>query len=353
MSAPVVVVTGASAGIGRALAHRFAKAGARLGLIARDWSALDDVKREVVFLGGEAHVVASDVADADAVFSAADEIARQLGPIDIWINNAMLTVFSPVSEITPDEFRRVTDVTYLGSVFGVMAALRQMRQRDRGTIVQVGSALAYRGIPLQSAYCGAKHALRGFIDSLRCELMHEGSAIRITMVQLPAVNTPQFDWARTHLKKEPRPVPPVFQPEAIANRIFEAAHEAHREYWVGGSTIKAILGNMAAPGLLDRYLAKFAFGAQARKQPVDPSQGDNLCSPMTSLHRTRGSFDREAADSVSMWSGTQARLALAAAAMVISGAAVTLLRTRFSQPKTLAAVADRKSLSRSREVSAP
>ncbi len=296
MTSPVVVVTGASAGVGRAVAHRFAKSGARLGLIARDEAALNDVKSEIMSMGGEAHVAACDVARANEVFSAADQIARNLGPIDIWINDAMATVFSPVSDISPDEFCRVTEVTYLGSVYGVMAALRHMKPRDCGTIVQIGSALAYRGIPLQAAYCGAKHALRGFIDSLRCELIHDRSAIRITMVQLPAVNTPQFDWARTHFDKAPRPVPPVVEPEAIASAIFKAAHEAHREYWIGQSTVEAILGNMAAPGLLDHYLAKFAYESQERQQLVSLDRRDNLYSPVANLHRTRGSFTREATE---------------------------------------------------------
>lgn len=328
MAVPVVVITGASAGVGRAVAQRFAKAGARIGIIARDPAALADVAREIEEFGGTAHAVACDVAHAPALFDAADAIACELGPIDIWINDAMATVFSPVSEITPDEFRRVTEVTYLGGVFGVMAALRHMRRRNHGTIVQVGSALAYRAIPLQSAYCGAKHALRGFLDSLRCELIHEGSDIRITMVQLPAVNTPQFDWARTHVAKEPRPVAPVFEPEAIAEAIFAAAHEGRREYWVGGSTIAAIVGNMAAPGLLDRYLARTAYGAQERKKRISPERRDNLYSPVAEPHRTKGSFSYESRNGVSMWSATRARLTLAAAALGLAGGAALWLRGR-------------------------
>jgi NAD(P)-dependent dehydrogenase (short-subunit alcohol dehydrogenase family) len=214
-----VVITGASAGVGRAVALRFAKAGANLALIARDAAALDDVKQEAEKLGGSALVVPADVADANAVFEAADAIARVRGGIDIWINDAMVTVFAPVWETTPEEYRRVTEVTYLGMVHGTMAALRHMRGRNRGTIVQVGSALAYRGIPLQAAYCGAKHALRGFTDSLRTELDHDNSAVAVTVVELPAVNTPQFDWARTRMPRKPRPVPPVVQPEAVADII--------------------------------------------------------------------------------------------------------------------------------------
>ena len=242
-----VVITGASAGVGRAVALRFAQAGANLALIARDAAALDEVKQQAEKLGATALVVPADVADANAVFEAAQAIARERGGIDIWINDAMVTVFAPVWEIAPDEFRRVTEVSYLGMVHGTMAALRHMRPRNSGTIVQVGSALAYRGIPLQAAYCGAKHALRGFTDSLRTELEHGHSAIAVTMIELPAVNTPQFDWARTHMPRRPRPVPPVVQPEAVADKIFRAALDPKREYWLGVSTLKAILGNMFQP----------------------------------------------------------------------------------------------------------
>jgi short-subunit dehydrogenase len=303
-----VVITGASAGIGRAVARRFARAGANLALIARDAVALDDVKLEVEKLGGTALVMPADVADADAVSGAADAIARQRGGIDIWINDAMVTVFAPVWEIKPEEFRRVTEVTYLGMVHGTMAALRHMRERNRGTIVQVGSALAYRGIPLQAAYCGAKHALRGFTNSLRTELDHDKSAIAVTIVELPAVNTPQFDWARTRMPRQPRPVPPVVQPEAVADIIFRAALDPKREYWLGASTLKAILGNMLLPGLLDRYLAKNAYEAQETGAAVSPARQDNLMSPVGDLHRTHGRFDAEAGNSVMAIPGPAARL---------------------------------------------
>jgi short-subunit dehydrogenase len=303
-----VVITGASAGIGRAVARRFARAGANLALIARDAAALDDVKQEAEKLGGTALVMPADVADANAVFEVADAIARQRGGIDIWINDAMVTVFAPVWEIKPEEFRRVTEVTYLGMVHGTMAALRHMRERNRGTIVQVGSALAYRGIPLQAAYCGAKHALRGFTNSLRTELDHDKSAIAVTIVELPAVNTPQFDWARTRMPRQPRPVPPVVQPEAVADIIFRAALNPKREYWLGASTLKAILGNMLLPGLLDRYLAKNAYEAQETSAAVSPARQDNLMSPVGDLHRTRGRFDAEAGNSVMAIPGPAARL---------------------------------------------
>src|SRR5579859_3288405 len=303
-----VVITGASAGVGRAVAHRFARAGARLALIARDAAALDAVKREVEERGGAALVLPLDVADADALFAAADAVAAQTGGIDIWINDAMVTVFAPVWEISSDEFRRVTEVTYLGFVHGTMAALRHMRPRNHGTIVQVGSALAYRGIPLQAAYCGAKHAIRGFTNSLRTELLHADSAVALTIVELPAVNTPQFDWARTHMPHQPRPVPPVVQPEVIADAIFRAALNPRREVWIGMTTLKAILGNMVLPEFLDRYLARNAYEAQEQITYVSAERRDNLMQPVSDLHRTRGSFSNEAANRALAVPGPLARL---------------------------------------------
>jgi short-subunit dehydrogenase len=322
-----VVVTGASAGIGRAVALRFARSGARLGLIARAADALLDVKEEAARLGARAVIAPADVADADAVLAAADTIVAELGPIDIWINDAMVTVFSPVWEMTPDEFRRVTDVTYLGAVHGTMAALRHMRPHNRGTILQVGSALAYRGIPLQAAYCGAKHAIRGFTNSLRSELIHARSAIALTMVELPAVNTPQFDWARTHMPGKPRPVAPVVQPEAIAEQIFHAALRPRREYWLGMSTLEAILGNMVLPEFLDRYLARKAVAAQQTGAPVSPRREDNLMTPINGLHRTRGSFGAEAASRVVAVPGPVARLAPLLFAALAGLAAGLVLRS--------------------------
>ena len=307
LSQSTVVVTGASAGVGRATALRFARAGANLALIARDREALENVRGEVERLGGTAKAMPLDVADADAVFAAADAIAAERGGIDIWINDAMVTVFGPVWQITPEEFRRVTEVTYLGFVHGTMAALRHMRPRNRGVIVQVGSALAYRGIPLQAAYCGAKYAIRGFTDSLRTELIHANSAVALTIVELPAVNTPQFDWARTHMPRQPRPVAPVVQPEAIAEVIFRAALNPKRELWLGLSTLKAVLGGMVLPAFLDRYLAKNAYGAQETASPVSPARQDNLMTPVPALHRTRGSFSNESADSVVAVQGPLAR----------------------------------------------
>jgi len=314
-----VIITGASAGVGRATAHRFARAGAHIGLIARDEKALNEVKAEIEDMGGEAAVAAADVSDADALFAAAEKLHNALGSVDIWVNDAMVTVFSRLRDMTPEEFRRVTEVTYLGFVHGTMAALKIMHPRDCGTIVQVGSALAYRGIPLQSAYCGAKFAIRGFTDSLRTELIHDNSNIHITMVHLPAVNTPQFDWARTHLPMQPRPVAPVFEPEVAANAIYKAAHERRREYWLGTSSAEAILANMIAPGLLDRYLARAAYSGQMSRKPVSPSRRDNLERPVGALHRTRGSFGREAREYALNFPGPTTRAVAAMAGLVVAG----------------------------------
>lgn len=312
-SRTVVVVTGASAGVGRAIAHRFGRAGYAIGLIARDAGALEQVRGEIEELGGRAVVMPLDVADARAVSAAADRIASTLGPIDVWINDAMVTVFSPVWRMTPEEFRRVTDVTYLGFVHGTMAALRHMRPANKGTIIQIGSALAYRGIPLQSAYCGAKHAIRGFTDSLRSELSHERSRVKLMMLQLPAVNTPQFDWARAHMSRSPRPVAPVVEPEVIANAVYDAVQRPAREYWIGFSTLKVIFGNMIVPGLLDRYLAQTCISGQQTDRPIDGSRPDNLEQPVHGLHRTRGSFQSEAVDSAFVGSAGMLRLAPIAA----------------------------------------
>lgn len=311
-----VIVTGASAGVGRATALRFGEAGARVGLIARDAEALEEVKGEIERLDSTAAVAAVDVSDADALFEAANKLESELGTVDIWVNDAMVTVFSPFIDIKLEEFKRVTEVTYLGFVYGTMAALRLMKPRDHGTIVQVGSALAYRGIPLQAAYCGAKFAIRGFTNSLRTELLHDNSNIHITMVHLPAVNTPQFDWARTHMEDQPRPVAPVFQPEVVADTIFKAAHERKREYWLGRSSIEIILGDMLLPAMLDRYLAKTAFSGQSTKRKVGAARRDNLMQPVQGLHRTRGSFDNEASSRAVALPGPGTRLAAAGAGLL-------------------------------------
>ncbi len=318
----VVVITGASAGVGRATAKRFAKAGARLGLIARDREALETLRDELAGKTAAVHVVAADVSDAEALFAAADEIANTLGPIDVWVNDAMVTVFSPIWEMTPEEFRAVTETTYLGQVHGTMAALKHMRPRNKGRIVQVGSSLAYRGIPLQSAYCGAKHAIRGFTDAVRAELLHDNSNVTITMVQLPAVNTPQFDWARTHLDHQPRPVAPVFEPEVPANAIFDAAHGMGREYWLDTSTAKIILGNMVMPSILDKLLAKKAIPGQERSTPVLPGRRDNLEHPVHDLHRTHGAFGQEARNSAPLFTADQVRLGVLGVGLAVAAAAI-------------------------------
>lgn len=298
----VVVITGASAGVGRATALAFAERGAHLGLIARGSDGLEATKREIEALGGRALVLPLDVADAGAVEAAAETVERELGPIDIWVNNAMVSVFSPVKETTPEEYRRVTEVTYLGYVHGTLAALKRMLPRDQGTIVQVGSALAYRGIPLQSAYCGAKHAIQGFCDSLRCELLHDGSNVHLTEVHLPAMNTPQFGWVKSRLPGKPQPVPPIFQPEVAARAIVWAASQRQREVWVGWPTVKAIVGNGLAPGIADLYLASTGYEAQQQDALADPDRPHNLWEPVPGDAGAHGEFDDRAKEvSVQSW----------------------------------------------------
>ncbi|MFG2786201.1 SDR family oxidoreductase [Streptomyces sp. NPDC048419] len=294
-----VVVTGASGGVGRATAQAFAARGDRVALLARGREGLAAAADEVQRSGGEALVVPVDMADAKAVQDAAQQVVDTFGHIDVWVNNAFSGVFAPFTEVTPDEFRRVTEVTYLGCVFGTRAALHHMLPRDRGTIVQVGSALAYRGIPLQSAYCGAKHAIQGFNESLRCELLHSGTGVRTTMVQLPAMNTPQFDWVLSRMPGRARPVAPVYQPEVAARAVVHAAsHARRREYWVGGSTVGTLVANAVVPGLLDRYLARTGFDAQQDKG--EHGELGNLWSPADGPHGrdfgAHGRFDEESHD---------------------------------------------------------
>jgi NAD(P)-dependent dehydrogenase (short-subunit alcohol dehydrogenase family) len=301
----VVVITGASAGVGRATAHRFARDGARVALLARGSAGLEVAAAEVRRLGGEALAIPVDVADADAVEAAAERIEQELGPIDIWINDAMATIFAPVHAIDAAEFRRATEVTYLGTVYGTMAALKRMRTRNRGTIVQVGSALAYRAIPLQAPYCGAKFAIRGFTDALRVELMHEMSGIHVTMVQLSAFNTPQFQWARTRLPRRPQPVPPIFQPEVAARGVHWAAHHRRRELRVGFPAVKAILGNKWFPRLADRELVRLGYEGQMGHRPVPDDRPDNLFEPVDADYGTHGRFDaRSKAYSLQLWATT-------------------------------------------------
>lgn len=325
MSGPdqVVVITGASAGVGRATAYALARPGRRLAILARASEALDEVVDEVQRRGGGALPIDLDVADSAAVEAAADRIETELGPIDVWINNAMVSVFSPALEMTVDEYRRVTDVTYLGYVWGTLAALRRMRPRGRGTIVQVSSALAFRSIPLQSAYCAAKHAIKGFTESLRSELIHDRLDVHLTMVHLPAVNTPQFEWVRSRLPRRPQPVPPIFQPEVAARAIVWAVHHRRRDLWVGFPTFKAIVGNRLIPGLLDRHLARRGYAGQQTDEPADANRVDNLWHPVPGMHAAHGRFDPRATS----WSGylwlTTHRTLVATAALI--AAALTLL----------------------------
>ena len=280
----VVVITGASAGVGRATVRAFARQGADIGLIARGKEGLEATRREVEALGGRALVLPLDVADVEKVGAAAAQVEKMLGPIDVWINNAMASVFSPALEMSAEEFQRVTAVTYLGAVHGTLAALRRMKKRNRGVIVQVGSALAYRSIPLQSAYCAAKHAIVGFADSLRCELIHDKSRVHLTVVHLPALNTPQFDWVKSRLPRQPQPVPPIFQPEVAGEAILYAARHHPRELWVGGPTLKAILGHRLAPAILDLYLGRHGYRAQQTNVPVRKPRRDNLWEPLPGDH---------------------------------------------------------------------
>ncbi len=292
--AEVAVVTGATAGVGRAVVREFARRKASIGLIARDEQRLGAAKREVEEQGGKALTLSVDVANAEAVEQAAQAVETQFGHIDIWVNNAMTTVFAPVTEIHPDEFKRATEVTYLGCVHGTMAALKRMLPADHGTIVQVGSALAYRSIPLQSAYCGAKHAIVGFTDSLRCELIHRKSRVHLTVVHLPAINTPQFSWCRTRLPRHPQPVPPIYQPEVAAEAIYWAAHHKRREIFVGGSTVEAIYGQDVAPGFADWYLGKHGYDSQQTSQPVIADRPNNLFEPVPGDYAAHGIFGAEA-----------------------------------------------------------
>jgi NAD(P)-dependent dehydrogenase (short-subunit alcohol dehydrogenase family) len=300
--APVVVVTGASAGVGRATVREFARYGAQIGLVARSRDGLEGARREVEAAGSRALMIPTDVADPDQVEAAADAVERRFGPIDVWVNNAMASILSPAVDITAAEFRRVTEVTYHGYVYGTLAALRRMKPRDHGVIIQVGSALAYRSIPLQSAYCGAKHAVQGFVDSVRSELIHDGSHVHITTVQLPAVNTPQFSWIKSRMPRHPQPVPPIYQPEVIARAIYWASRHRRREVSVGWPTVKAIVGDKFIPGLLDHYLAWIGYDAQQTSQPVDPDRPNNLFSPLPGDYGAHGRFDRGAREvSVQFW----------------------------------------------------
>ncbi|MFC1406341.1 MULTISPECIES: SDR family oxidoreductase [Streptacidiphilus] len=327
-SGQVVVVTGASGGIGRATAQAFAARGAKVALLARGEAGLAGATEDVERLGGRPLAIATDMADPDQVEAAAARVEEELGPIDVWVNVAFTSVFSPFTEITAAEYKRVTEVNYLGYVYGTMAALTRMKPRNAGTIVQVGSALAYRGIPLQTAYCGSKHAIQGFNEALRCELLHERSAVRTTMVQMPAVNTPQFDWVLSRLPEPAQPVPPIYEPEVAARAVVYAAdHPGRREYWVGGSTMGTLIANAVAPGLLDRYLARTGFSSQQDDRPQNPDHPTNLWQPADGKdghdYTAHGSFDdRATSRSPQLWASQHhGALALAAAGLLVAAAA--------------------------------
>jgi NAD(P)-dependent dehydrogenase (short-subunit alcohol dehydrogenase family) len=320
MKRQVVVITGASAGVGRATARAFARTGSCLGLLARGREGLDGARREVEAVGGMALVIQTDVADPAQVEAAAAAVEEQFGPIDVWVNNAMVSVLSPVKDMTPEDFRRVTEVTYLGYVHGTLTALRRMLPRDKGVIIQVGSALAYRSIPLQSAYCAAKHAVQGFTEALWSELIHDGSRVQVTVVQLPAVNTPQFEWIKTRMPRHPQPVPPIFQPEVIADAIMWASRHKRREVTVGWPAVKAILGDKVIPKLLDYYLAVVGYDAQQTDERVSPDRPHNLWNPVSRDHGAHGTFDSRARSfSVQWWLNKHRESLLLAAITLLTG----------------------------------
>lgn len=317
-----VVVTGASAGVGRAAAIAFGKKGYKVALLARGEQGLSGAVHEVEAAGGQALGIVADVAEYAQVAAAAERVEHELGPIDVWVNNAMVTVFAPVEQMAPEDIERVTQVTYLGSVWGTMVALSRMKARNAGTIVQVGSALAYRSIPLQAAYCGAKSAMRGFTDALRSELIHDQSRVHVTMVHLAAFNTPQFEWAKTTFKRRLQPVPPIFQPELAADAIVWAAEHRRREWWVGFTAVKAIIGTRCIPGILDHMMARQAWDGQFTAEPLPPDRSDNLYAPVARDAGTHGRFDARA-KSVS-WQYRLARhrwATVGMAALLFAGAA--------------------------------
>jgi NAD(P)-dependent dehydrogenase (short-subunit alcohol dehydrogenase family) len=330
----VVVVTGASAGLGRAIVRAFARERAHVALLARGRDGLEGARREVEELGGKALVIPIDVADAESIEQAAETVEHEFGPIDIWINNAMVSVFSPVKLMTPEDYKRVTEVTYLGVVYGTLAALKRMLPRDRGVVVQVGSALAYRGIPLQSAYCAAKHAIQGFHDSLCSELIHDKSNVRVTMVQLPAMNTPQFSWVKSRLPRKPQPVPPIYEPDIGADAVLFAAHNERREMYVGYPTVGAIVVNKIAPGFIDWYLATNGYDAQQTDEPVEPDRRDNLWEPVPGDHGAYGSFgERAITASPQLWISKN-RHWLAMAGAGLAGFALSTFLKRGRHPRS-------------------
>ena len=321
----VVVVTGGSGGVGRAVVRMLGARGDSVGILARDTDGLHAAESEVRAAGSKALAVPTDVADYEQVERAAVRVEESLGPIDVWINCAMTSVFAPFKEMAPEDFRRVTEVTYLGYVYGTMTALRRMLHRDRGIIVQVGSALAYRGIPLQSAYCGSKHAITGFMDSLRTELLHDRANVRVTEVHLPALNTPQFDWVKSLLPRRAQPVPPIYQPEVAARAVLWAVdHPERRSYWVGATTTATIIANRFVPRLLDHYLARSGYESQQTGEPEDPTRPNNLWEPVREDHGAHGRFDdRSHHRSPQFWLSTHRRWAvLAGGALALAAVAV-------------------------------
>lgn len=342
----VVVITGASAGVGRATVRAFARRGARIGLIARGLDGLDATRREVEELGGAAIVLSCDVADAAAVDAAAAEMEATFGPIDIWINAAFAGVMAPFLEMSLEDYKRVTEVTYLGQVHGTMAALKRMMPRNSGTIVLVGSALAYRGIPLQSAYCGAKHAIQGFQDSLRSELIHAGSQVHVAMVQLPGVNTPQFDWIRTTLPRKPKPASPPYQPEVAADAIYFAAHSRRKSVMVGFPTLEAIWGDRLFSSLLDHYLAWTGFKGQQDREMIEPGRRDNLYRPVPGDHGAHGRFDAIARTSSLQLFLNKNRVILGAGFALAAAVAFGLLDRQLSHRTRPARAVDRSRAAR-------
>jgi NAD(P)-dependent dehydrogenase (short-subunit alcohol dehydrogenase family) len=332
----VVMITGASAGVGRATSIAFAQRGARIGLLARGRAGLEGARRDVEAAGGQARIFQADVAKAEEVEAAAEGVEAAFGPIDVWVNNAMASVFSPIAAMTPEEFERVTAVTYLGVVHGTLSALKRMRPRERGVIVQVGSALAYRGIPLQAAYCAAKHAVQGFCDSLRAELLHDGIGIHVSMVQLPALNTPQFEWVKSRLPRRAQPVPPIFQPEVAADAIVWASEHHPRELYVAAPTVVAIIGNKIAPGIGDAYLSRRGFDSQQTAEAESSHRPHNLWAPVDEKHDfgAHGRFDSRArARSWELWMRQRLPGLLAVAAVAGIAAAIPVMRRRRPQPQ--------------------
>lgn len=331
-----MLVTGASAGLGRAIACEFARHGGRIGLLARGRKGLEGAAADVTRAGGVPFIVEADVSDNASIEQSAAAVEERFGPIDVWVNNAMVSVFSPVREMRAEEYQRVTEVTYLGVVYGTLVALKRMLPRNCGKIIQVGSALAYRSIPLQSAYCAAKHAIVGFTDSLRCELIHEGSQVGLTIVHMPALNTPQFGWVKSRLSNKAQPVPPIFEPEVGAKAVFWAAHHDRGEIYVGGSTVKAILGNKIAPRLLDRYLGHTAYESQQTSEPEDPSRGDNLWQPMDAERDfgAHGTFDSRAKSfSLQLWSDLRRNKIIAATGLAALALGCFLHSSRKAMPQ--------------------